>query len=85
MPEELIVIYTAAGQVEAHLIKSLLEAEGIPVMVSQEGAGAAYGFTLGLLGEAKILVPEKYAGQARELLEAWQRGGLEKDAEQPAD
>jgi hypothetical protein len=52
----------------------MLEAANIPVMVSQEGAGATFGFTLGLMGEAEILVPEKYADEARGLLEAWQRG-----------
>jgi hypothetical protein len=74
MAEQLAVVYTAAGQAEANLIKSMLEAANIPVMVSQEGAGATFGFTLGLMGEAEILVPEKYADEARGLLEAWQRG-----------
>jgi len=55
MPDDLIVVYTATGQIEASLIKGLLESSGIPVMSVQEGAGAAYGFTVGLLGEVKLL------------------------------
>ncbi|HLF00836.1 MAG TPA: DUF2007 domain-containing protein [Anaerolineales bacterium] len=68
MPDDLIVVYTATGQIEASLIKGLLESSGIPVMSVQEGAGAAYGFTVGLLGEVKLLVPEKYEAEAREVL-----------------
>jgi hypothetical protein len=77
MAEQLAVVYTAAGQVEANLIKSMLEAENIPVMVVQEGAGAAYGFTVGLMGVAEILVPEKFANEARELLKAMKSGQAE--------
>jgi len=77
MSEELIVVYIAAGQVEANLVKSLLEAEGIPVMVSQEGAGTVFGFTVGLMGRAEILVPASRAAEARALLEAMEGGELE--------
>lgn len=74
MSEEPVVVYVAAGQAEAALIKSLLEAEGIPVMVSQEGAGTVFGFTVGLMGRAEILVPATRAKEARGLLEAMERG-----------
>lgn len=76
MSDELVVVYTAAGQVEAHLIISLLESAGIPAGIVQEGAGAAFGFTMGLMGEAQILVAEKNARAARELLDAYERGDL---------
>ncbi len=65
----LVSVYFAHGQVEAQLIKSLLEAEGIPAMVSQEGAGAAYGLTVGILGIAEIFVAEKNADEAKKLIE----------------
>ena len=41
MPPTLVVVYTAAGLLQANLIKSWLEANGLPVTLSQEGAGAA--------------------------------------------
>ncbi|MBI5081447.1 MAG: DUF2007 domain-containing protein [Chloroflexi bacterium] len=69
----LISIYVAHGQVEAQLIKSLLEAEGIPVMIAQEGAGAAYGLTVGILGIAEIFVREKDAEEAKRLIEEMKR------------
>jgi len=69
MPNDLVSVYIAHGQVEAQLIKSLLEAEGIPVMIAQEGAGAAYGLTVGILGIAEIFVREKDADEAKRLIE----------------
>lgn len=66
---DLVSVYIAHGQVEAQLIKSLLEAEGIPVMIAQEGAGAAYGLTVGILGIAEIFVAEKNADEAKKLIE----------------
>lgn len=69
MPNDLVSVYIAHGQVEAQLIKSLLEAEGIPVMIAQEGAGAAYGLTVGILGIAEIFVREKDGDEAKKLIE----------------
>ncbi len=81
MKNNLVVVYTAAGQIEASLIKGLLEAAGIPAMTSQEGAGVAYGLTVGPLGEARILVREKDAAEARELLAAMEHGELEEEGD----
>jgi len=69
MSNDLVSVYIAHGQVEAQLIKSLLEAEGIPTMIAQEGAGAAYGLTVGILGVAEIFVREKDAEEAKKLIE----------------
>ena len=79
MTDKWIVVHSVAGQPQAILIKSLLEAEGIPAEIAQEGAGVAFGFTVGSLGIADLLVPERYAAQARDLLAALQRGDLEED------
>jgi len=79
MTDKWIVVHSVAGQPQAILIKSLLEAEGIPAEIAQEGAGVAFGFTVGSLGIADLLVPESYAAQARDLLAALQRGDLEED------
>ena len=79
MSENLIVVYTATGQGQADIIKGALVAAGIPVETSREGAGAAYGLTVGPLGMVDILVPETYAAQAEELLAAMRRGDLSDD------
>ncbi len=79
MNSNLVVVYTAAGRTEAGFIISLLEAAGIPAMSTQEGAGAAYGLTVGPLGKAQILVREEDAAEARELLAAMEHGELDEE------
>jgi hypothetical protein len=79
MSHPLVVVHSTAGQLQANIIKSLLEAEGIPAEIAQEGAGVAFGFTVGTLGIADILVPEAYEAQARSVLAAMQNGDLEED------
>ena len=81
MSERLIVVYTAVSPGEADIIKSTLLAAGIPAATSREGAGAAYGFTVGPLAMADILVPEAYVGQAEDLLAAMRRGDLSDDSD----
>ena len=65
--EKLVVIYTAK-QLEAQIIKGRLESEGIPVLLSYDSSSVVFGFTVDGLGEVKIMVPERFAEQAREIL-----------------
>lgn len=70
MPEQksLVVVYIAQGELEANVIKSHLESEGIPVMLQYESAGRVYGLTVDGLGEIRILVPHEFADEAREII-----------------
>lgn len=81
MPQHLIVVYTAASPGEADVVKGALVAAGIPAETSREGAGAAYGFTVGPLAMVDILVPADHAAQAEELLAAMRRGDLSDDSD----
>jgi Putative prokaryotic signal transducing protein len=81
MPEHLVVVFTAIGPGQADIIKSALVAAGIPAETSREGAGAAYGFTVGPLGMVDILVPEEHATQAEDLLDAMRHGDLTDDSD----
>ena len=81
MPQRLIVVYTAASPGEAEVVKGALVAAGIPAETSREGAGAAYGFTVGPLAMVDILVPADHAAQAEELLAAMRRGDLSDDSD----
>ncbi len=65
--EKLVAIYTAK-QIEAQIIKGRLENEGIPVLLSYDSSSLVFGFTVDGLGEVKIMVPERFAEQAREIL-----------------
>jgi hypothetical protein len=79
MPDELVAVYTTAGRGPAIIIQEMLIAAGIPATTSQEGAGAAYGFTVGPLGMVEVLVPASHEADARRLLEAMERGELDGD------
>ena len=56
------------GELNAEIMRGLLEAQGIPVSLSQEGAGKVYGLTIGEFGRVEILVPSDYLAQARQVL-----------------
>jgi len=63
------VVAVAQGLAEAAIIQGRLESEGIPARVHQEPAGVAIGLTVGLLGQAKVLVPEQLVEEALDILE----------------
>jgi hypothetical protein len=81
MPQSLVVVYTAGNPGLADIIKSTLQAAGIPAQTSREGAGAVYGLTVGPLGMVDILVPEDHAARAEALLAAMRRGDLADDSD----
>ena len=64
------VVSETMGIAPAEIIAQRLLAEGIPARARQEGAGQAFGLTVGLLGTGYVVVPERYAEKAREILEA---------------
>ncbi len=59
-----VVVYKAAGELEAQVIKSKLTSQGIPAMFQNEALGTL-GFTIDGLGEFRILVPEGWEREAR--------------------
>jgi hypothetical protein len=85
MPDKLVLVYTAAGQVEANFIKSLLEANSVPVLSVQEGAGEAYGLTVGVLGEVQLWVAAEHQATAQELIEEYERASSAATADPTPD
>lgn len=93
MPEdEWILLDRVQGQLQAEILKGLLEANGIMVWLNQQGASHAYAVSVGTLGAVEVLVPTSSVDQARQILEAYYRGDFEniefKEAEndeQPKD
>ena len=59
------VVCTVQGELQASVIKSRLEDEGIPVFLEYESVGRVYGLTVDGLGEVRVMVPEGLAEQAR--------------------
>ena len=71
------VIVEVAGQLQAEIMRGMLEAQGIKVWISQEGAGRAYGLNVGRLGRVQILVPAGEVEQAKALVDEYYSGQLE--------
>lgn len=65
---KLINIYSAAGQLEADMLKGFLEAQGLDVFLSQESVGKTLGLSAGSLGIVNVMVPESQANEAKSLL-----------------
>lgn len=66
--EEWEKVYTASGQLQAHVIKGRLESEGIPVLLRYDSGSTVFALTVDGLGEVEILVPREEAARAREIL-----------------
>jgi len=66
--KEPLVTVRTAKYMEAQIIKGRLESEGIPVLLSYESAGLVYGLTIDGLGEVKIMVPQRLAEEAKDIL-----------------
>jgi hypothetical protein len=62
------VAHIAQGELEANVIKSHLESEGIPVLLQYESAGRVFGLTVDGLGEIRILVPPELAEEAKRII-----------------
>ena len=83
MNEGAVVVYHAAGENRAQLIKSFLAAHGIPAHLRGEAVRKTHGLTLDGLGDVAILVSSELAPRARDLLDRVERGELELDGDVP--
>ncbi len=63
------------------MLRNLLEAQGIKVFLNQEGAGKAYGLTVGPLGQVQVLVPEHQSQEARQIADDYYSGKFETNEE----
>ena len=70
------------GRLEAEMLKSFLEAEGVPVELFQEGAGqSAFALNIGALGLVEVFVPKEKLAEAQELIEAFQNADQEEGSD----
>lgn len=63
-----VEIYSARGETEAQLVKSVLESQGIPSLFRGESLRLFYPTPSHPLSQVKILVRPEDAGHAREIL-----------------
>ena len=78
-------VYTVQGEFQAEVLRGLLEAQGIPVHLSQEGIARAYGFGVGPLSEVELFVPPNQIQAAKKVLESYKAGDFEESGNQPKD
>ena len=69
MNEELVVIDTVAGRIEAELLHSYLHAKGIECLLSQEAAGGVYGINVGHMARVEILIRASQQREARRIID----------------
>ena len=62
------VVLTVQGMLQAQVIKTKLEAAGIPAFLDYESVGQTLGLTVDGLGEVHILVPDEFVEQASDVI-----------------
>lgn len=65
---ELVQVYRAQGELDAQVVRSLLEANAIDCMLSGESVRLTHGLTVDGLAEVKILVRAEDAERARDVI-----------------
>lgn len=65
---KMVEVYQAAGELEAQIIKGLLESHGIPCLLKSNAAPSVHTFTFDGMGTVKVVVEESSAGQAKRLI-----------------
>jgi hypothetical protein len=68
--DKLVKVYTAHGEMEAQVVKGLLESCGIHSLMQGNAAFSMQPFVMDGMGEVKILVAEEQADEARKIIEA---------------
>jgi hypothetical protein len=79
------LITTVSGELQANILRNLLEVQGIKVFLSQEGAGRAVGLTMGPMGEVQVLVPENQSEAARQIVDDYYAGKFESSEDEDSD
>lgn len=72
-----VLIREVAGELQAEILRGLLEANEIPVLLAQEGVGRVYGLSVSTLGRVEILVPTQYVEAAKSMMADYESGNLE--------
>ena len=66
--DKLVEVYKARNQMEAQVIKGLLESFDIPSYLQSNAAPSVHVFTMDGMGETRVMVVESMAEKARELI-----------------
>ncbi|MFC2047716.1 putative signal transducing protein [Chloroflexota bacterium] len=64
----LVVVYQAVGDMEAQIIKGLLESYRIPCLLKSHVACSVHTFAVDGMGEVRVMVQEPMANKATQLI-----------------
>ncbi len=67
--KKLIEVYWSTNEMEALVIKSLLESYGISCLLKSNAAPSVHVFAMDGMGEVKVMVWDSEAEKARDLIE----------------
>ncbi|MCJ7694449.1 MAG: DUF2007 domain-containing protein [Anaerolineaceae bacterium] len=71
---DMVSVYNAQGRLDGEMVKAFLEANGIRVILTQEGAAAAYGLTVGAFANVEVLVDKVNETTALALINSMEDG-----------
>jgi hypothetical protein len=66
--QKLVEVYKAPNEMEAQVIKSLLESCEIPCFLKSHAAPSVHMFTIDGMGEVKVMVLDSMADRAKKLI-----------------
>ncbi len=61
-------VTVVTGELQAEIIRGMLEAQDIEVLLFQEGAGKVFSLSVGPLGEVEIMVPADKKDEASQII-----------------
>ena len=64
----MIEVYKAKGELEAQIIKGLLDSQGIPCILQSSAAPSVHVFTVDGMGKIKVMVHQSMAEEANQLI-----------------
>ncbi|MFC1965009.1 DUF2007 domain-containing protein [Chloroflexota bacterium] len=67
--ENLVEVYSSSSEMEAQVIKSLLDSYGIPCLLRSHAAPSVHVFTVDGMGEVKVMVWDSMAERAKKLID----------------
>jgi len=70
--EKLVEVYKATGELEAQVIKGLLESNGIRCFLKSHAAPSVHVLTVDGLGVFKVMVCDSMAEEAKKLIDGGQ-------------
>ena len=66
--QKMVAVYQAAGELEAQIIRGLLESNGVPCLLKSRAAPSVHVFSVDGMGEVNIMVWEAMAKRAERLI-----------------